>query len=603
MIGITRRDCFPLLTLALALLLMIIGSWQRWTQPMIDHGREMNVPARILSGERLYLDVQCLYGPFASYFNASLYKTFGIRLAVLESSGAVCAALILLLIYIIARQLLGPWESALAAGLTLVLCAIKLTANYLQPYAYAALYGLVFSLVSLLATMLYKRMQRVSWLVWSGVAIGLVLISKPEVSAAPIAAAATAILLQSLTARRVLWRHILLIAIPTLSIPAIVYGYLLTYIPWRVLVDENHLLFTNMPPQLVYFNRWITGFNNPARSLAYSVSSIGIWVTWVGLMALCGAIAASRREREWKRAALRALALVAGGLLWWLVVVAPFHDRIDSSPIGAAPLITLAVIAFICLELYRAGWMPDRLSIGRHILLIVSVFASVACLRGGLNVKAASPYTPFFLPLLVIVYVFLILEEVPLRIAASVQARQWIRVGNMVVMCLMILAIGGNSIYRFRSRKTYEIKAARGRYLTEPPLGEPISGALDYIRSHTAPGDELLVLPQATSINFFSERRYPFFEEIIHPGFLTGEREARAIQEFDRRRIPLILVCNVASPEMRDKAFGIDYNQPLMHWIRENYRLAARFDSSFSKESEFGDHPLFILAYELSQKP
>src|SRR5215471_4662590 len=143
MIGITRRDSFPLLILAFAFILMVVGSWQRWTQPLIDHGREMNVPARILAGERLYLDVQCLYGPFASYFNASLYKIFGVRLGVLEVSGAICAALILLLIFLIARQMLGPWESALVAGLTLALCAIKSTANYLQPYSYAALYGLV----------------------------------------------------------------------------------------------------------------------------------------------------------------------------------------------------------------------------------------------------------------------------------------------------------------------------------------------------------------------------------------------------------------------------------------------------------------------------
>ncbi len=388
-----------------------------------------------------------------------------------------------------------------------------------------------------------------------------------------------------------------------MAIPAIVYGYLLTYIPLRVLVEENHLLFTNMPPQLVYFNRWITGLNNPAKSLAYTVSSVGIWIAWVGLMALCGAIAASRRERDWKRAALRALGLVVGGLLWWLAIVAPFHAKIDSSPIGAAPLITLAVIVLICCELHRAGWMPDRLSAGRRTLLIVSIFAAVACLRGGLNVKTASPYTPFFLPAVAVVYVFLIFEEIPALIAPSVQMRHWISAGAMVMMGLLILVMGINSAYRFRTRNTYEVKAARGRYLTEPPLGEPISAALDYVQSHTTPRDELLVLPQATSINFFSERRYPFFEEIIHPGFLTGEREARAIQEFERRRIPLILVCNVASPEMRDKAFGVDYNQPLMHWIKENYRLAARFDSPFSREADFGDPELFILAYELPEKP
>src|SRR5262245_22204785 len=273
----TRRDCVPLLTLALGLLLMIIGSWQRWTQPMIDHGREMNVPARILAGERLYLDVQCLYGPFASYFNALLYKIFGVHLGVLEVSGAICAALVLLLIYMIARQLLAPWESALVGGVTLVLCAVKSTANYLQPYSYAALYALVFSLASLLATLLYRRTRRAAWLVWSGIAIGLVLISKPEVATAPIAAAGAIVLMDWLNDRRVYWGQVFRIAVPAFVIPSLVYGLVLIYVPWRVLLEENHILFTNMPAQLLYFNRRVTGFNNPLRSLAYTVSSAGVW--------------------------------------------------------------------------------------------------------------------------------------------------------------------------------------------------------------------------------------------------------------------------------------------------------------------------------------
>src|SRR5215470_3868139 len=136
---------------------MIAASWQRWTQPLVDHGREMNLPARILAGERIYSDIQVLYGPFAPHFNALLYRIFGIHLSVLKAAGAVCAILILLMIYRLARALMSEWESFLVAGLTLILCALKSTANYIQPYAYAALYGLVFSLGSLVATVSYVK--------------------------------------------------------------------------------------------------------------------------------------------------------------------------------------------------------------------------------------------------------------------------------------------------------------------------------------------------------------------------------------------------------------------------------------------------------------
>src|SRR5215510_12953011 len=147
----------PQSAIIVLLIVMVAATWQRWTQPLIDHGREMNLPARILAGERLYSDVQVLYGPFAPHFNALLYRVFGIHLSVLKAAGVVCAILILLMIYRLARALMSEWESFLVAALTLVACALKSTANYIQPYAYAALYGLVFALGSLVATVSYVK--------------------------------------------------------------------------------------------------------------------------------------------------------------------------------------------------------------------------------------------------------------------------------------------------------------------------------------------------------------------------------------------------------------------------------------------------------------
>src|SRR5262245_33213162 len=147
----------PQLAIFVLFIVMLAASWQRWTQPLIDHGREMNLPTRILAGETIYNDVQVLYGPFAPHFNALLYRVFGIHLSVLKAAGAVCAILILLMIYRLARALISEWESFLVAGLALIACALKSTANYIQPYAYAALYGLVFALGSLVATVGYIK--------------------------------------------------------------------------------------------------------------------------------------------------------------------------------------------------------------------------------------------------------------------------------------------------------------------------------------------------------------------------------------------------------------------------------------------------------------
>ena len=63
-----RKDWLAGLVILALFVLMLAATWQRWTHPIIDHGREMNVPARILAGERLYVDIFLHYGPFAPVF-------------------------------------------------------------------------------------------------------------------------------------------------------------------------------------------------------------------------------------------------------------------------------------------------------------------------------------------------------------------------------------------------------------------------------------------------------------------------------------------------------------------------------------------------------
>jgi hypothetical protein len=592
---VTRQDTGALLALAALFAVMLIGTWQRWAQPIVDHGREMNLPARILAGEQLYVDVQFLYGPFAPYFNAFLYRVFGLSLTVLQTAGAISGALILLMIYRLSRHLMNVPQAMLATGLVLVICAIKSTANYLSPYAYAALYGLLFALASLICTTGYLRDRRRVWLIGAGACAGFALISKPEASLAALAAAAIAISIHSLSQRRLLWQETAIFALPVIAIAAAAYGFILTRVHWRTLIEDNHILFSNMPPQLIYFNRFISGLSEWPKSLWYTATGLGIYAVWIGLSTSIGGLLSYRKHDGWRGAAGRGVLLVIVGLAWWKIVLEIFRVHTDATPLTSMPIVLVLVIIVSGGRLWCAWRKQVDIPQTESLLLVISAFALISALRVILNVTASGPYAPFFLPVAIVVCLYLLFRTSPRILVPGKPIRENVRLVAMTLIGLMIIGVGINSIYRLRTRNTYEVGTARGSLITEPPYGQPIAAAIRFVQERTSTDDHLLTLPQATSINFLTGRRQPFREEIIHPGFLSDEE---AIRRLESQRVPMILVVNLLTPEFRDIVFGTDYNPGLMRWIENNYSLIERFDSDHSAGARLGDKPFFILAYQ-----
>src|SRR5271157_5741087 len=117
--------------------IMSAGSWQRWANPIIDGGREMNTPLRLLQGEQIYSEVYYLYGPVAPFFNALLYKIFGVHLGTLYAAGLAGGLFLVLLIFYLGRRFMSVFEAMLAAVAVLLLCVLKLRGNMIFPYSYA----------------------------------------------------------------------------------------------------------------------------------------------------------------------------------------------------------------------------------------------------------------------------------------------------------------------------------------------------------------------------------------------------------------------------------------------------------------------------------
>lgn len=595
--GFVREDRFALSALAVLFAAMLAASWQRWTQPLLDHGREMNLPTRILAGEHLYSDVQFLYGPFAPHFNALLYKIFGIQLGTIKVSGAVCAVLILLMIYWLSRRLMSVWESAAVTALVMAICAVKSTANYIQPYAYAALYGCVFALASLVCTVRFVQLRRDRLMAWAGLFAGLSLVSKPEIALAAWAAAGIALLAESFAVRRPLGRAALNFILPVLAILAASYGFILSRVPLSTLLNDNHVLFTNMPPQLIYFNRHISGLAKLPTSLWFTLTGIAVFGIWAGACATVGAALSIRRQGWLQAFRLSGLVLLIG------VIARETATRFlgvadDVTPFASAIVALPVVIGVIGWRIWKARNADEPVSVEQRTLIVLAVFSLFSMLRAVLNVTTTGPYAPFFLPTLIIVFLYLLFRAAPVFLAPLPQIRLKARQVAVCLIALLAVGLAVNSARRFRAINTFEVKSARGSFLTLPEIGEPLQAAISFAEERTRPGEYVLALPITTTVNFMAARPYPLREEIVHPGFLADEKEFDAIERIKARQVPLVLVANLITSEFRDRVFGADYNRELMRWITEHYHLVARFESKHKQGANFDNEPFFILAYE-----
>jgi 4-amino-4-deoxy-L-arabinose transferase-like glycosyltransferase len=573
---------------------MLLGTWQRWTNPFIDHGRELNLPTRILSGERLYIDVSYHYGPFAPYFNALLYRVFGVHIATLHTAGAVCAVLILLMVYRLSRRVMEPFEATLATCLTLVACALSgYYGNYVQPYSYAALYGWTFVLASVVCLIHFLETRHALPIFFAGVNIGAALICKPEFSVLGLAPALVAWPLASLERRRWLCREFWLLSIPIVAIGGTTYGLLALSVPFENLFGETYRMFNQ--PGMIYFAQFLNGtLDWPQAGWALIVGT-GMVMFACGFVAMLGLALSPSLESVWQPRA-RAIwgLLFVGGSLWALK---NRTGTLDVTPFRSAPVVLLAILVAILWQAKTKRSRHESVPIGDQTILMIAALSVPSIFREILNVSVMTFYTPFTLPGLIILYFWLFFRSSPNLLLTSASSRKYARRTALAIAVIIIAALAVDHVRVSRSR-AHAVSGARGRLLTYEALSRPVNASIRLVLARTTPTDYLASLPQGTMINFLTERRNPLREENIVPGVLTPEREADAINRLAARQVPLILIANTLTPEYGARVFGVDYNQQLMAWIDEHYNPIATYSATDTHDLRFGDAEFFIRAYE-----
>ncbi|HSD72927.1 MAG TPA: hypothetical protein VLE54_09045, partial [Thermoanaerobaculia bacterium] len=91
----------------------------KWSDAIIDSGREWIVPDALARGDLLYRDVVYWFGPFTPYFHAAFFKILGSSFQTLVVAGVVGSIGVLAALYFALTAVTGRREAGLWSALTI----------------------------------------------------------------------------------------------------------------------------------------------------------------------------------------------------------------------------------------------------------------------------------------------------------------------------------------------------------------------------------------------------------------------------------------------------------------------------------------------------
>jgi hypothetical protein len=567
-------------------------SWETWANPVIDGGREMNAPLRLLRGETLYSQIYYLYGPVTPFFNAFLYKLFGVHLNVLYAAGLAGSLMLVLMVFYLARGFMTTYEAMLAGIAVILFSVFKQGGNLIFPYTYAALYGTLLGTLALILQIQYMRSHRATSLFAAGALCGLALCCKFEFGFASIASLIALIF----SAPREQRGRLAQIALGACAIsPLLIYGLLFAKIPAESIFKDTFLLPKYLPAELVYFNRVkLLGLDNPGRTLRELLNAVALLGGCGGAALLAGirmtgesiayAGASPLLRRIW-RVTLSCFAIMLIHLLF-------FGTHWGLNPLRALPVLFLGLIWF-CI---RTRDCSDETKASKRLLLVISVYSLAVLARVIIRIPAGGARGAGLLPVPLLLFVFLATSGLAAFSTSPAAGHRTRRTVSLLLM-ISLTAVLGVLSFRQWDYFGYRLHTPRGDLNLRPALGIVMNQTLDFISRNTRPGEYILGLPEGSSLNFLADRPAPLRYEIVTPGFLTEAAEREAIRKIQEKNVKYVFLFNRPTSEFGPEALGRDYCRTMMQWIYAHYTLAAVFGKQALPEPQIGDANFFIKCY------
>ncbi len=563
---------------AAAALAALAASWQCWINPFVDSGREMDVPWRLLQGERLYRDIAYSYGPLGPWANTLALRVLGHRWLSLELVCAALSAAIFVLLFRLTRRAGGLAAATVATTLAAALCmGAPRGGAFIFPYSSSSLFALAGGLLALDAAAAANPTRRLQL---GALGLAVALAARLEIGAA----AAAALLIAGLwsAGRRETRADLEVVGLGALLAGG-VYGIACLGIPWSErLADGPFAPFLAMPKEWAVLYLKTAGLAQPG----HAAGRLGVSLLLDGLLLAAAAwLGLPQAERPARRHlfALGALLLLAA------YAASPWFTEGDNLP----PLLAIlpAVAAVAALALLRRP-LEAR---GRAQFLLFFFSAAVAArVFFGLAVgPRMGPYIALPLPGLLATAAVLGFDRLAPRLPAPQIFRRR--------LAALFILFGGLFLLRLAQEdhqpQIVELDTPAGVLRLPVNQANAIRRALGYLKRTARGSDTLAAFPESGFFNFVTGMRSPLRQDLILPGALSGEQETDTARLIGAAGPTFILLCNRPTAEYGPAAFGRDYAVPLWSEVEHHYALTEAFGTA-RPTAPVGAKDFFIRLYE-----
>ncbi|MEM6672184.1 MAG: glycosyltransferase family 39 protein [Planctomycetota bacterium] len=568
----TREGVLAWSTLAALCAFFVSVGWDRGPDVLVDYGRELYVPWRLLEGDRLYADIAWFNGPLAPWTCALWMRVFGVSLDALQLLDAlVLAATLGLLVRLLSEiaDRRAAWVGGLAFLGIFGVSQQEAIGNYLflAPYSHGMTFGFAAGLVALLALARSIRTSAAAPPLVGGVAIGLAFLTKAEVFLA-VAASSCAVGLVAVTSERTRGRRGRLVALVALGI-ALPIGIAFARLVSELGAEAAPLALAGTWPYVVEggandlpFYRAMRGTDDLAASLA----RMGVFTAGTALF--LGAVYAIARRTSVLVAVLVSAGATVAALAFvdtkWLFLPLP--------------------IALVVLFVGGVQEWSRRRSIGSAdspALALGFLVLAFALLPKVLFVPLARQYGFVLVVPGAMLAVAALMRWIPDRIAPPGRSRDAASAAGAAVVLVVTAAHMYTTAERFAD-KTYTFAAASDRILTEGWRGRVLSAVERNLAQRLEPDDTLLVVPEGIVFNYVLRLRTPTPVVNFMPPELAFFDERAIVAALQDEPPDVVVVVHRPTDMYGFPFFGEGYGEELAGWIADNYR----------RDALFGDEPL-----------
>lgn len=523
-------DLKYIILLLIIVFVAVIATFAHHGHFLIDCGREAYYPTQILLGKVLYKDIFNIYGPFSYFLNAIFFKFFGINLNVLYTAGSISTALIAVLIYLIAKRFLPSFVSFSIAVFTIFIGVLThYLSNFIFPYSYAMLYGLVSFLVSVLFLLKYGEDKKIKYLYISSFFAGLCIANKYEFLPYLIVVLYAMIKVKPLDFKKITATLLLLILMPficfgILLLQGLRTNDLINAIHVYKKMAQSHTLHYFYQRQGVYFNPKLMQFE-----LFATTQTLLAFATLYAGFAIKNKILAPA-----------------------FIIFSSYLIIIWTTPISFS-LIPILILVLAILDIKN---------LKNNLALQILVFSAICFSFKEFWGLIIANYGAYFIGFLLVAFTALAKDKFSNK-----------KINYRAIGVYFILAATVLSYKNLNTESQCQmITTNRGKICTEQAQYAPSIELINYINKNTAKNDKVVILPEGALVNFLTQRPTDDYYTSLIPLYVEVFGEQAIIDHFKKTRPEYIVFNNWNTSEYYFSYICKDYAVSFCNFVASNYK-------------------------------